>query len=62
MSRSIGDQVAASAGVIHEPEIIVKEMTFADKFMILGSDGIFEFLDNEEVVRIAGPYWKFRKI
>jgi len=31
-------------------------MTEEDKFIVLGSDGIFEFLSNEEVVRIVVPY------
>lgn len=33
-------------------------MTSEDKFIVLGSDGIFEFLSNEEVVRIVVPYWR----
>ena len=58
MSRSIGDLVAVSAGVTCEPEMIEQDLTPKDKFMVLGSDGIFEFLTNEEVVKIVVPFWK----
>ena len=58
MSRSIGDLVAASVGVIHEPETLQYGVTAEDKFIVIGSDGIFEFLSNEEVVKIVVPYWK----
>ena len=49
MSRSFGDQIAASVGVIAEPEI--KEYFFNknDAFFILASDGVWEFLDSNEV-------------
>lgn len=58
MSRSLGDLVAASVGVSCEPEILEFAMTPEDKFIVLGSDGIFEFLTNEDVVKIVVPYWK----
>lgn len=58
MSRSLGDLVAASVGVIYEPEILEYGITPDDKFIVVGSDGIFEFLANEDVVRIVVPYWK----
>ena len=58
MSRSIGDLVAASVGVIYEPETLEYGITPEDKFIVIGSDGIFEFLSNEEVVKIVVPYWK----
>jgi serine/threonine protein phosphatase PrpC len=62
MSRSLGDLVAASVGVIYEPEILEYDITPEDKFIVLGSDGIFEFLPNEDVVRIIVPYWKIGDI
>jgi serine/threonine protein phosphatase PrpC len=62
MSRSLGDAVAASVGVIAEPEILEFQLTSEDKFIIIGSDGIFEFLSNEEVVKIFVPYWKSKDI
>lgn len=58
MSRSLGDKVAASVGVICEPEILEFEVIKEDKFIVLGSDGIFEFLTNEDVVKFVVPYWR----
>jgi len=49
MTRSFGDQVAASVGIIAEPEITHWNFTKEDKFLILASDGIWEFIDSEEV-------------
>ena len=46
MTRSIGDYVAQSVGVISEPEIIYKNLDENDKFMLIASDGLWEFIDN----------------
>ena len=62
MSRSLGDAVAASVGVIPDPEILEFLLTPEDKFIVIGSDGIFEFLSNEEVVKIVVPHWKIKDI
>lgn len=58
MSRSIGDSIATSVGVIPEPEILEYTLTSQDKFLVVGSDGLFEFLANEEIVKIVVPFWK----
>lgn len=49
MSRSFGDEVAASVGVIAEPEIMEYNLKAEDKFIILASDGVWEFISSEEV-------------
>lgn len=49
MSRSFGDEVAASVGVLAEPEIMEWDFTAEDKFMILASDGVWEFIESDEV-------------
>ena len=56
MSRSLGDAVAASVGVIPDPEILEFLLTAEDKFIVIGSDGVFEFISNEEVVKIVVPH------
>ncbi|CEM13721.1 unnamed protein product [Vitrella brassicaformis CCMP3155] len=56
MSRSMGDSVAASVGVTAEPEIKIFTLTSEDKFIVLASDGVWEFIDNEEVVKIVSPF------
>lgn len=50
MSRSFGDEVAASVGVIAHPEIMEWKLTEYDKFVILASDGLWEFIESSEVI------------
>lgn len=47
MSRSFGDLVACRVGVHAVPEITELRMTSADKIIILASDGVWEFLENQ---------------
>lgn len=47
MSRSMGDNQAHLIGVICEPDVIKYELTPDDKFIIIASDGVWEFLENE---------------
>ena len=58
MSRSIGDKVAAKVGVIAEPEINEFLLTEDDKFIVIGSDGLWEFLKNEQVIEAVVPFWQ----
>lgn len=53
MSRSFGDLVAASVGVIARPEIIERTLEADDRFIIIGSDGIWEFITSQEAVEMA---------
>ena len=59
MSRSIGDTVAHSAGVISEPERIVYDLHDNDKMIIVASDGLWEFMTSQQVVdfiaRVSEP-------
>ena len=57
MSRSFGDEVAASVGTISEPEIKYFDITEDDKFIILASDGIWEFISSQECVNIIKDYY-----
>ena len=50
MSRSIGDCMIHDFGVISEPEILEYSITSEDKFIVLASDGVWEFLSNQDVV------------
>ena len=47
MSRSIGDYIAHSVGVATDAEVKRFELTSEDKFLIIASDGVWEFLSNE---------------
>lgn len=58
MSRSIGDFVAGEVGVIAEPEVLHFDLTHEHKFLVLASDGIWEFLSNQAVVNIVAQFWE----
>ena len=58
MTRSFGDRVAATVGVISEPEIKEFEFNENDKFMIIASDGIWEFISSQECVNIVGEFYE----
>ncbi|CAK69861.1 unnamed protein product (macronuclear) [Paramecium tetraurelia] len=62
MSRSIGDQVAQSIGVSSIPDIVEYQLGLNDKFIIIASDGVWEFLDNQIVVDIVGKYYQQNNI
>lgn len=53
MSRSLGDSVAHTAGVSSEPQVLHRRLTSRDKMLILASDGLWEFVSNEEAVGMA---------
>ena len=52
MSRSIGDHAVSPAGVIAEPVVTTHEVTPEDDFIILASDGVWEFVTSAQAVRI----------
>ena len=57
MSRSIGDMDAKHVGVIPNPEFIEYKIDSKAKYIIVCSDGIWEFLSNEEVMKIANSFY-----
>ena len=52
MSRSIGDKIAHSIGVINEPEVMIFNLDEMAKIIVLGSDGVFQFLNNKDICDI----------
>ena len=58
MSRSFGDGVAHSVGVSHEAEVWNFTLTLNDKFVVIASDGVWEFLSNEDVANIVYPFYE----
>ena len=57
MSRSFGDDVAHTVGVISQPEIFEHNFLNEDKFVLLASDGIWEFISSDECVNIVKDYY-----
>jgi len=55
-TRSIGDQVAERIGVFAEPELLRRELAKEDEFLLIASDGVFEFLSSQAVVDIVVQY------
>ena len=58
MTRSFGDRVAATVGVMSEPEIKEFDFTEDDKYMIIASDGIWEFISSQECIDIIQSYYE----
>ena len=52
MSRSIGDGQAKNLGVLAEPDIFEYTLNEGDKFIVCASDGIWEYLSNDDVMNI----------
>ena len=57
MSRSFGDDVAHMIGVTSKPEIMEFKLSEEDKFIMLASDGIFEFISSEEAVNLVKDFY-----
>lgn len=58
MSRSLGDTVAHSVGCSTEPDINYQILTPKDKIVLIASDGIWEFLSNQQVANVVFPYYE----
>jgi serine/threonine protein phosphatase PrpC len=53
MSRALGDLKAGCLGVIPTPQVAHYKVCPDDHFMIIASDGVWEFIDSEEAVKIV---------
>lgn len=53
MARSIGDHNASTVGVIAEPDVHQYSFDKDDAVCIIGSDGVWELLESQQVVDIA---------
>jgi serine/threonine protein phosphatase PrpC len=53
LGRAIGDFSLEKAGVICEPVVSKYQFHQDDQVVVLGSDGVFEFITNQEVVELA---------
>ena len=58
MSRSIGDLIATSLGVIPVPEFVEFELNDDTLFIVMASDGIWEFISNEKVKEMVMPFYE----
>ena len=58
MSRSIGDLIGKKIGVIPNPGILEYDLNESVKFIVVCSDGVWEFLENDNVKNIGIKYYK----
>ncbi|CAG9311275.1 unnamed protein product [Blepharisma stoltei] len=56
MSRSLGDKYAKELGVTHKPDIEILDISEEDEFILVCSDGIWEFISDQEAVDLIGKY------
>jgi len=57
MSRSIGDLKGKTIGVISEPGILEYDVNETTKFVVIASDGVWEFLRNETILEIGKDFY-----
>ena len=57
VSRSIGDLQASKLGVIPNPDFILKTLKNNMKYIVIASDGIWEFFSNKNVCDIVKNYY-----
>ncbi|XP_010490517.1 PREDICTED: probable protein phosphatase 2C 65 [Camelina sativa] len=54
MSRAFGDFCLKDYGLVCIPEVFCRKVGREDEFVVLATDGIWDVLSNEEVVKIVG--------
>jgi serine/threonine protein phosphatase PrpC/CRP-like cAMP-binding protein len=55
-TRSLGDAVAETVGVFAVPELLTWKISPDDKFVVIASDGVFEFLTSQAVVEMISEF------
>ena len=55
-TRSIGDSIAESLGVYAKPELKTLTLDSSHKFIIVASDGVWEFLTSQTVVDMVNDF------
>ncbi|MEW5315666.1 MAG: hypothetical protein WDW38_007078 [Sanguina aurantia] len=55
-TRSIGDNIAERIGVFAEPEVVTKQLTASHPFIVIASDGVFEFLTSQSVIDMVSKF------
>ena len=58
MTRSIGDKIAHNVGVIEEPEFKYYEYDGKEKFIIIATDGIWEYLNGDDCIKIVKKFYE----
>ncbi|XP_009782883.1 putative protein phosphatase 2C 65 [Nicotiana tabacum] len=53
MARAFGDFCLKDYGLISVPEVYYRKLTERDEFVVLATDGVWDVLSNDEVIRIV---------
>ncbi|KAK4377460.1 hypothetical protein RND71_003756 [Anisodus tanguticus] len=53
MARAFGDFCLKDFGLISVPEVYYRKLTEKDEFIVLATDGLWDVLSNDEVIRIV---------
>eukprot|EP00039_Didymoeca_costata_P024294 m.9936 g.9936 ORF g.9936 m.9936 type:complete len:563 (-) comp4167_c0_seq1:149-1837(-) len=56
ISRAFGDSNLKDSGVSAIPEVTVNKIKSEDRFVILGSDGVWDHVSNDEAVKMASRH------
>jgi protein phosphatase 2C family protein 2/3 len=56
VSRSLGDHIVKDIGVTADPDVMYYEFHPTDKFIVLASDGVWEFLSSQDAVELVNQY------
>ena len=52
ISRSLGDTVATTVGVISLPECSTYNLNLDTKYLVVATDGIWEMMQNQEIIDV----------
>jgi len=55
-TRSFGDFALADLGIHSQPEILTRKISANDRYLVLASDGVWEFLTNQDVIDICSGF------
>ena len=58
ISRSFGDNLAHSIGVINIPEVKSFEFNGNEKFIVIATDSIWQFIDSDECIEIIKNFYE----
>jgi serine/threonine protein phosphatase PrpC len=58
MTRSLGDKIAHDIGVIDEPEFKTFTYDGSEKFIIIASDGLWEYVSGDQCISIVKPFYE----
>lgn len=56
-TRSLGDTIGKNLGVSADPELLTYQLDSSVRCLVIASDGVFEFMENDEVMAIAEKHW-----